>query len=236
MPSEARRLPHALTSVTSEEMFQALGKAWVRLFEAPPTKESLCLLVGQSAFETGWWKYMHNFNIGNVKSRVGDGCDYTYFRCWEILSPIQAAIYAKDEAVEVEEGLSLEGKVKAWFAPDHPVCRFRAYESLDLAAVDFLNKLTDRFSDPVPEKNAWAAVLRGDAVSFCHALKLKGYYTGSEEIYTKRVKEIFELLCKKPFDVLPFSTVEEPDLTDKNVRDARHIGMLQHFGKEDGDK
>jgi hypothetical protein len=105
MPSEPKRLPNVLTTVTQEEMVQALGKAWTRLRDDIPTQGRLCLLTAQSAFETGWWKFMHCFNIGNVKSRAGDGCDYTYFKCWEMLTPAQAtaSMQGQGDLVTIEE-------------------------------------------------------------------------------------------------------------------------------------
>lgn len=237
MSSEPKRLPNVLTTVTQEQMLQALGQAWVQLRHEAPTQGQLCLLTAQSAFETGWWKFMHCFNIGNVKSREGDGCDFTYFACWEMYSPSQAtsAMMGQGDLVSIEGNQNAEGKVKVWFKPDHPVCRFRAYETLELAATDFLSKLMRRFSDAVPEKDAWGAAVAEDPVAFCHALKLKGYYTGSEEIYTRQVKSIFDLLMKKPFDIATFAVPEVPDAvpTEEDLGNWREIGMLQHFGKED---
>jgi hypothetical protein len=238
------RLPNQITTVSAQEMFTALGCAWLEGLSERPTGEQLCLLVAQSAFETGWWKYMHNFNIGNVKSVEGDGRDFTYFRCWELFDASQEFAFKANKTfghlVEKDEGYGVDAKnrVKIWFGPDHPACRFRAYKTLELGCVDHLNKLIGRFSDSIPERDAWGAVKNADPVAFAHALKLKGYYTGDEATYTRQVKDIFTMLLKKEFDMeqIPYFTEKQRE----EFSNWRQIGILQHLnttssGEEEGE-
>jgi len=59
------------------------------------------------------------------------------------------------------------------------VMRFKAYTSLDAGAADYLTRLVAEF------RKAWPAVQAADAVDFCHQLKLQGYYTADEGVYTR---------------------------------------------------
>lgn len=239
------RLPHQLTKVTQEEMFSAIGAAYMRYMGGPPTKEKICLLVAQSAFETGWWKYMHCFNVGNAKSVEGDGCDYTYFRCWELVPEAIAKVMQRHATfghlVSIEK-VDEYGRATVWLAPDHPGCRFRAYTSLEHGVWDYFSKMVSKYSDAVEEKNAWGAVVRCDPVAFVHALKMKGYFTGDEATYTRQVSGIYAVLCKKAFDMEPFlraaaegAAAAEAQVNDE-ARNARIIGTTIAMNEADEDK
>ncbi len=228
----AERLPDTITTPTTEAMFSAMGSAYLKCMGGPPTKEKVCLLLAQSAFETGWWKYMHCFNIGNVKSVEGDGRDYTYFRCWELVpqtsvKALQA--HPKYGHLVTQESVDQYGRAKIWLAPDHPGCRFRAYRSLDLGIFDHFGKLLDRYTDEDPLKDAWAYVVKAEPIGFVRALKAKGYFTGDLQIYTKQVTDIFNLLCKKPFDVSQFRphTDKEEDM----IRNWRIAATMRGIGE-----
>jgi hypothetical protein len=219
------RLPDRLTKVTQEEMFAAIGHAFTAYMGGPPTKEKICLLVAQSAFETGWWQFMHCFNVGNAKSVEGDGCDFTYFRCWEVVPVENAKVMQAHPAfghlVSIQS-VDAKGRATIWLTPDHPGCRFRAFESLEVGVYDYFKKMVEKYSDEDPEKNAWGAIVRADPVAFVHALKKKGYFTGDETIYTNQVSSIFKMLCKKPFDMAPFAPPEVDE--DAEARNARILG------------
>jgi len=186
------QLPAQRIQVTPEDMFVALGTAWQHYFNSDANASQLCLLLAQWALETGSGAAMWNYNIGNVKSREGDGRDYTYFSCFEI-----------------EKGQ------KVWYHPDDPTCRFRAFKTLALGAADYLDLLVNRFGDNDPEKDAWGAVGKADPVAFCHALKLKGYYTADEGQYTAGVMARFRHFLQSGFDITkipPLSTEEKDQL------------------------
>ncbi len=202
------RLTNTITTPTQQEMFTAIGMAYTKCMAGPPTKEKVCLLMAQSAFETGWWKFMHNYNIGNVKSVNGDGRDFTYFRCWEIVPTVsvkQLQAHTKYGHLVTVESEDTSGRSKIWLAPDHPGCRFRAYTSLKLGVYDHFTKLLDKYTDEDPSKDAWSFIVKGDPVSFVRALKKKGYFTGDLAIYEKQVSSIFQSLCKKNFDMDQFA-------------------------------
>lgn len=233
------RISNQLTTPTQAEMFTALGSAYVQYMGGPPTLEQVCLLMAQSAFETGWWKYMHCYNIGNVKSVEGDGRDFTYFRCWEIVPTRSVAAlqaHAKyGHLVSVESSDAKTGRSKIWLDPEHPGCRFRAYKSLQLGIFDHFGKLLDQYTDEDPVRDAWHFAVKADPVGFVHALKLKGYFTGDEAIYKRQVADIFTLLVKKNFDVSQFQTPTKDE--EDEIRNWRIIattkGLADVLGRED---
>src|SRR6266568_2263174 len=108
-------LPAIRTPCSPEDLALAFCSAWRALLGSAPSRDSILLLLAHSALETGHWKSMMCNNIGNVKSRDGDGRCWTFFRCNEIIG----------------------GKV-LWFDPPHPVCRFRAFQTLTEGAVDHI--------------------------------------------------------------------------------------------------
>jgi hypothetical protein len=171
---DTKRLPPGVTKVAATEMVAAMERAWTARFASAPKRESIYVLVAQWALETGWGKAMHAYNVGNLKSVEGDGHDYTYFACDEYI----------------------HGK-QVWFYPDAPGCRFRAYETLDLGAADYLDTLHERY------QNTWDAVLAGDPASFARHLKAARYYTGDEGQYTRSLVSIARELSRTGAPVGP---------------------------------
>jgi hypothetical protein len=176
-------LPNVLTPIDPEDLADALVHAWRNLLGTTPARESILLLLAQSAHETGRWKSAHCFNIGNVKGRAGDGRDYTQFRCWELVNG-----------------------VKMWFDPPHPATRFRAFRSLAEGTVDYLGVLRGRYA------SAWPAIEAGDPLAFVHLLKVKGYFTDTEENYAKGVVSFVDLYrAQLHFEVRPENDVALDD-------------------------
>jgi flagellum-specific peptidoglycan hydrolase FlgJ len=154
--------------------------------------------MAQSALETGRWKHCHCWNLGNVKSSFGDGRDFTFFRCNEVLS----------------------GKT-VWFDPPHPYTRFRAFRTLAEGAVDhlaFLRGLT-RY------KIAWQWVMAGDPHAFVQALKAAGYFTADEAPYERSVASLFNEFSHLPFDVEPRPGTVPPPAIDDETRE-RVLGLV----------
>jgi hypothetical protein len=176
-------LPNALTPVTPRQLYEALKVAWLELWSVTmgtPSRDSLLVLLAQWALETGEGHSMHCFNIGNAKSRPGDGRCWTYFRC-----------------NEVERGADGKEHV-VWYDPPAAACRFRAFRTLDGGARDYLALLRKQFD------HAWPCVLSGDPAGFAHELRTQGYYTASEVLYTRTLTNIFrqyQSTLGLPFDV-----------------------------------
>jgi len=190
-----------LTPVTPLQFLQGLAQSWVNLFTLPATKEQLLVLMAQSALETGRWRYIHTYNFGNSKSTDGDGRDYCYFACWEVFSNAVAAAYVAASKPGAEARITethSDGTSTVWFYPEHPACRFRAFQvlnadgtidewsSLVLGMTDYLGMLRKRFNQ------CWSAVLSGDPVNFVKALKAQGYFTAPLQGYIDNEVALFK--------------------------------------------
>ena len=145
--SEPRRLEAVVTPVKTAEVIAALWHAWRSYWgTSPPKRESIQLLAAQWALETGWGKSCMCYNLGNVRGSTTDGCCWQFYKCNELL-PIDQAT----RLVQVGRGLvyitsEVGDKVWTWFVPDHPGSRFRAFESLEAGALDYMTIMMRRFS------------------------------------------------------------------------------------------
>lgn len=195
--TEPRELPATLTPVDPVELAAALGRAWRARFGLDAERKQLLVLVAQWAFETGWGKWCRNYNLGNVKRVKGDGRSWCYFRCNEII-----------------------GGKEVWFDPPHPACAFRAFDTLDEGAADYLGTLSRNFA------HAWPAVVAGDPADFAHRLKQSRYYTASEEVYARSLVSIVRTLDRKLPMLLTAEASFEPmlPLTDEELALCPHNG------------
>jgi hypothetical protein len=212
------RLEAKETLVSKDGLIKALWRAWVTLFHEVPKKESIWLLMAQVALETGWMDHCKCYNLGNVKSREGDGFDYCYFACNEILPKAIAEKYASQspDTAKITQ-YRTDGKAIIWFYPDHPGCRFRAFHSLTEGAIDHINLVHKRFS------KAWPAVLSGDPKTYCSQLKSQGYFTADLETYTSSVSSIFSDLKKLPID---YNTIGEDKITEDEAQRIMNLVTL----------
>lgn len=154
-----RFIPNVITKVSPAEMYDALWDAWKAKFDETPKKASLFLLLAQWAIETAEGASMHCFNPGNAKSVPGDGRSWTNFRCWEVI-----------------KGLTV------WFDPPHPQTRFRAFETLEEGAADYLAMLHKRFH------LSWPAVIAGNPEEFAVLLRKQDYFTADPTQYGKALR------------------------------------------------
>jgi hypothetical protein len=201
MPSE---LVAQKTPVSKEDLIRALYEAWTHLFGESPKKESIFVLASQWALETGWGAGMWCYNLGNVKSVEGDGHDYCFFACNEILKTAKAHAIATaapaTARVTKDRG---DGTSIIWFYPKHSGCRFRAFNTLVDGVVDYIGLLNKRFA------RSWPAVLAGDPAQFSHLLRAQGYYTADESVYTRTLTSVFHTISQLNVD---YTT--PPELTD----------------------
>jgi hypothetical protein len=204
----AKKIVHKKTPITRKEMVDATYLAWCRYFGSHPSKDTLRVLLAQWAHETGEGKAMHNYNVGNVKSREGDGHDYTYFACWEILSKERAEKMQKEDPNRVKiVRYEPNDKCRVWFYPEHPGCRFRAFETLEEGLVDHLAILSNHSAF----KKAWPAVRTGDPRLFAKLLKEARYYTASYEAYVKALLWWFDVYKNIVVPTPPILHKEEQD-------------------------
>jgi hypothetical protein len=201
MPAE---LTAKKTPVAKEELIKALYNAWFHLFNEEPRKESIWCLAAQWALETGWGASMWCYNLGNVKSKDGDGHDYCYFACNEILKKSVADAYAaKDPSTAKVTQYRGDGTAIIWFYPKHPGCRFRAFNTLLEGCIDYIALLNKRFT------NAWPAVCAGNPAQFVHALKTQGYFTADEFSYSKTLVSVFNTISRLNIDYTNFSEITD---------------------------
>lgn len=151
-----------LTPLSRDEASQALLTAYLQLTGKLPTPGVLGLLLAQSAFETGHWKSLHNFNFGNAKA----GPDYpliTQFHCSEV------------DAQGIEH----------FYDPPDPHCNFRAYPDAAAGALDHLKVLQHR-------PTWWQGLHTEDPSAFVDALATPPkYFTGNVDIYKRSVVSLF---------------------------------------------
>jgi peptidoglycan hydrolase-like protein with peptidoglycan-binding domain len=65
-------LPSKNTPLSPEDAAKALNAGYKKVTGKIPTPETLSLLMGQTALETGNWQKMPNFNFGGVKAQSSD--------------------------------------------------------------------------------------------------------------------------------------------------------------------
>ena len=203
------------TPITKEQAIQALWQGWFKYFGAnPPKKECLWVLAAQWALETGWGKDMWGFNFGNAKSVDGDGHDYQYFACDEILSIATANKYLANAApgTVVVRPDATAGLVDVWFYPKHPGCRFRAFTDATTGAADYVKMVATRFV------RAWPFVDAGDPRGFVHALKMQGYFTADETQYTNGLVGCYKVASQ--------ANINYAGLGDLSAADAAQVAQV----------
>jgi hypothetical protein len=145
-----RHVAPTRTPLSGSQAADALEAAWQGAVGQPPSPGTLTILVGQWAHETGRGKAMLNYNFGGLKGMGPSGA---------------STVYRTHEGAGAHEIQTQD--------------RFRAYDSAEQGASDYLSLLQRRYPD------ALQAAGRGDAVGFVQALKSRGYFTGDEGAYTK---------------------------------------------------
>jgi hypothetical protein len=188
------RRPAQQTVVTAQQVLEALAQAYADFFHAPVDKTALMILLAQSAFETGWWKFMWNNNLGNYKAVSNGTYDWTYFTCYEYLTESQIPpAWHGDSRIVIEERPG-QLTFKVTIHPDHPACCFASFQTLSDGAFVYLSKLVRQYSDPNDQgpKDAWHWAVVGDVPRFASALRSHGYFTDDLGHYAGLVES-----CKK---------------------------------------
>jgi hypothetical protein len=152
-----------LTPLTRDDAARALLAAYRELTGMLPSTAVLALLLAQSAFETGHWKSLHNFNFGNAKAGPGYPT-IVQFRCSEV----------------DEHG------VEHFYDPPDPHCNFRAYPDATAGALDYLKVLRAR-------PHWWQGLHTADPSAFVDALATAPkYFTGNVSVYKRSVISLFK--------------------------------------------
>lgn len=195
------RLDAKKTPISVTDLLNALLSSWTDKFGSAPTRNTLLVAVSQSALETGRWCSLWNFNLGNAKSDGVTG-DWTFYTCGEDLpSHVAQHLAAEDARIKIKWDNGTIASIIV--SPDHPICRFRAFGSLDDGCKDYLNLIFARFG------GAWPALLAGDPRGFVVALKAAGYFTANVDIYAASVVALFNEFSKIDWD-LPTPALQSP--------------------------
>ena len=184
------------TPVSPEQVFLALASAWQMLAGATPDRKVLHILHAQSALETGHWKSISNYNLGGSKKH-GE-CDWTYFTTTERFSHAVADKYVASSKPGSEVTvIKVDPTYKTLkFSGKQPMNCFASWEDLDSAAKDHLSMLFRKFPKAIEQAK------KGDAKAYVRELKKAGYFTASEEEYSKIVDSIARSYTKKLSNVM----------------------------------
>jgi hypothetical protein len=165
----AQLVPTVATPITVPGLYAALQTAWSAQMGAPAPRGALLCLLAQWALETGRGRYCYCYNLGNVRHVDGDGRD------WCQLPKVN----------EVIDG------VTKWYYPPDPMTNFRAFESLDAGAADYLATLRTNFA------RVWPSIIDGEPHAFVKALAAAHYFTASEAQYEATLCAIFTELDRE---------------------------------------
>lgn len=113
-------VPTQRTRLSGEQAAAALRSAWTSVRGTPPSDETLSVLVGQWAHETGRGASMLNYNFGGIKGTGPSGLSI---------------------AASTREGFGAEQQ--------RITARFRAYGSAEEGARDYVSLLARRYPDAV---------------------------------------------------------------------------------------
>ena len=194
----ARELPAKATPVAPAEVYLALRlQLEAQLGREQVTRAGAMVLLGQMALETGRFKASMNYNLGGVKCGSNwSGC-WQHFATTEHFSPAVSAEYLAHvpEGAKVEHtGTDAKGLWILRFSGKHPMNRFRAYETLDVAMESHVRFLLGK-----RYRAAVFMAMDGKAGDYSRALRVAGYYSGAKE-YDRSL----------PADAAPSVPVPEP--------------------------
>lgn len=157
------QLQDRLTPVTPEAAIKALADAYLKVTGRKPSRAILGLLAAQSSLETGNWEIMHNFEMGNAKSKSSDPFFQVYGSHDDPTDP--GAHYAAHKSLEegAEHYINVLKGRDHWWAALQSGKPLKFIQGLSTQPVYFtanpatyLNTLTNRLDRymPIVKKNA----------------------------------------------------------------------------------
>jgi hypothetical protein len=197
-------VPDTLKTLDAAEAAYALREAWKRIYGLYPSDKSLAVLWAKSCLETGRWKSIHNYNFGNIKRKINDNDNtFTMYECGEEISLDQA-----QKLVIEDPGLVTIVKTYSWsnssrrasvkIKPGHQWSQFISYETVEDGAEFYIRFV----SQNTRYKKAWQKVIEGDPEGYSHELKVSGYYTANEAVYTAGVVRLFNEFLKRKNELM----------------------------------
>lgn len=112
------------------------------------------------------------------------------------------------------------GGREIFFRPPERGSTFRAFGDVLEGVRFYLEFLHGRFL------TAWPALSQGDPTAFAHALKLRGYYTASEELYRKTLESCFAKCLKILTDDAPET---EPEEISDELRKVVQVTQFDYY-------
>jgi len=161
------------TRITAADLMPTVSKCYAEITGDAPDAASLCLIVAQSALETGAWKSIQNFNVGNIRPGRGWRGQVCQFKC--------------------NERIMRDGKwVVEWYSPTDPRTNFRAFPTLEEGVRDYCRFLgvdtTPHNGKPNRYQDCWDAIVEADGddadvYEFVTELYRAGYFTAPPDLY-----------------------------------------------------
>lgn len=178
-----KELPDKLTTITAPALWNELLLQWETL-GVNPKRCAVELKMAHVKLETGF-RACHNWNLGNIKSVTGDGCDWQYFSCGEEIPATHLAACERvgPGLVTVKARYQRGGQewLSLWISKPHPWTKFKAYETLAdglKGQLEYLKRHPD----------VLAALMTGDAEAYNDALVAAHYYTAGKAQYLAALK------------------------------------------------
>ena len=206
------------TPVSIYEVLEAFTQLSLEMLGEKPSREGLIIKAAHSAGETGHWKSMYCYNLGNVKAVPTGNRPYCYQPTTELFTPEVAKRYVAN-AKPREDDPSLpdavitrkipatydeNGKLlvaEKWvvrFWATNPVAAFRAFDNLEDGCRDHFEFMAQpRFA------KALAAAEAGNAGLYVDELYAQRYFTQNLAPYRKLVIDLYREYSAKLKDWQP---------------------------------
>lgn len=200
-------VPAHVTPFSFDEAAAAMRAALRDKLKTEPRREVLALALAKTALETGRWKAIWNANWGNVKA--GEKYEGLYC-CFELNEVLNGKVvwFGPRGRLDRKGGAVVAEPFDD--PPGHPQTRMRAYLTREDGAIAYTAFVAGgRYAE------AWSLLLKGDAVGYVHALKLKGYFTADETTYAKGVVSLQKEFVGKLAGQHP-----EPAISDTEIAQA----------------
>ncbi|MFA5758623.1 MAG: hypothetical protein WC942_04600 [Clostridia bacterium] len=211
--NDPQYIPDTVKQLSEAEAAYALREAWFRIYNKYPSDNSLAILWAKACLETGRWKHIHCYNFGNIKKKRNpdDGFFFTMYECGEEVSlSIANDLVKKDNSLVkiLKTYSSADGSKRASIKilPPHAWTHFRATKTVEDGAEQYIRFV----SQSSRYAKAWQKVIEGDPRGYSHELKIAGYYTASETLYTSGVIRLFNEFQKRKEEFLNYKHDTEP--------------------------
>lgn len=201
-PTDQNFIDCEVTPLTEAEATYYLRAAWKEIYGIYPGLDSLAILWGQSALESGRWAFLRNNNFGNIKRRSAIRY-WTSYYCSEILKGKEVKFY-----------------------PYHNQTHFAAWLTPTEGATGYIGFLSQRKR----YQKAWVELMAGDPVAYCRELKAGGYFTAPLSHYTRVVTKLVKefkgkseiLLAWEPPKLVP-TPILEPEPAPEPVSEPEPV-------------